>query len=184
MTEQTLICDTCSGQVSASHSIIEDSGHVFCCEPHQVLFSERHKDQWPEPKNTENDFQEVDVSEKQIKEIGYFLISACLAWFVLFLWGISGVFRGASIDVFFLFMVAGLTMLMGWLYCIFRRQQRAFSLLKGVERDDMEAKDLAEHIDSLYRKKEVSKKDVLLMARYAFIPELDQVAQKIRADEI
>lgn len=184
MLDSTLICDACGGQVAASQSIITESGHVFCCEIHQDLFSDRHQSRWPEPKNQEGDFMGDNDLGRQLRFIGCTFLLVCIMGMAQFIYEVCKVFQGGPLNIPVLLISAGMGSVMGLYYYILRRDQRAFSLMIRLNPDKLKGRDFSDHIEELYRKNKINKREVFLVAKYAFIPELNIVAKKIRAGDV
>lgn len=184
MLDPMLKCDACGGPIVESSAIMMKSGHAFCCEDHRNAFSDRYQNHWPEPKSQENEVVGANDRKRKIKFIGLTFLSACLVGMAFFLYEASSLFRGEPLNMVALLSTGALTLLMAWFYYFFSRMQRAFLLMARFDPGDLEEREFADHIESLYREKEIDKKEVLLVAKFAFNSELDIVAKKIRNGEI
>ncbi|MHA7915285.1 hypothetical protein [Alloalcanivorax xenomutans] len=173
-----LKCAACNKKVTTDKAVVSESGRLFCCQAHYDWFFAGPDKPPLDPRKAPVIYRRTPAS------VTWGLLAVFLLCLGVFLWDGVKLWLGKPVDVV-LFVVMAVSLLSTVIvYGFIYRSLRAFEVVLAHREPGMSDRDFAGHLEMLYRKKQLSKRELLWGARQISSPELAAVVRKIRSGEI
>ncbi|SOB91074.1 hypothetical protein SAMN05877962_101264 [Alloalcanivorax xenomutans] len=171
-------CAACNKKVTTDKAVASENGRLFCCQAHHDWFFAGPDKPPLDPRKAPVVYRRTPAS------VTWGLLAVFLLCLGVFLWDGVKLWLGKPVDVV-LFVVMTVSLLSTVIvYGFIYRWLRAFEVVMAHREPGMSDRDFAGHLERLYRKKQLSKRELLWGARQISSPELAAVVRKIRSGEI
>lgn len=163
-------CAACDKRVTADKAVVSENGRLFCCQAHQDWFFAGPDRPPLDPRM----YRRTPVSTTWGLLAAFLL---CLGGGGL--WSGVNLWFGKPVDIFLFVVMAGSLLCTAILYGFIYRSLRAFEVVMAHREPGMSDRDFAGHLEMLYRKKQLNKRELLWGARQMASPELMAVVSVV-----